>query len=94
MVRSFQLGLNLGSSVALLVGVFLVYNTVAIGVVQRRREIGVLRALGATRRRIRALFALEAMVLGALGSLLGIPLGTLLAKGTVSAVSDSRAPLA
>lgn len=89
MVRSFQLGLNLGSSVALLVGVFLVYNTVAIGVVQRRREIGVLRALGATRRRIRALFALEAMVLGAIGSLIGIPLGTLLAKGTVSAVSDS-----
>ncbi|MBL8956480.1 MAG: FtsX-like permease family protein [Myxococcaceae bacterium] len=89
MVRSFQLGLNLGSSVALLVGVFLVYNTVAIGVVQRRREIGVLRALGATKRRIRALFALEAVVLGALGSLLGIPLGTLLAKGTVSAVSDS-----
>ncbi|MBK7858244.1 MAG: FtsX-like permease family protein [Archangiaceae bacterium] len=89
MVRSFQLGLNLGSSVALLVGVFLVYNTVAIGVVQRRREIGVLRALGATRRRIRALFALEAMVLGALGSLLGIPLGTLLAKVTISAVSDS-----
>ncbi len=89
MVRSFQLGLNLGSSVALLVGIFLVYNTVAIGVVQRRREIGVLRALGATRRRIRALFALEAIVLGALGSLLGIPLGTLLAKGTVSAVSDS-----
>ncbi len=46
MVRSFQLGLNLGSAVALLVGVFLVYNTVSIGVVQRRREIGTLRALG------------------------------------------------
>jgi putative ABC transport system permease protein len=89
MVRSFQLGLNLGSSVALLVGVFLVYNTVAIGVVQRRREIGVLRALGATRRRIRALFALEATVLGAIGSLLGLPLGTLLAKAAISLVSES-----
>ncbi len=89
MVRSFQLGLNLGSSVALLVGVFLVYNTVAIGVVQRRREIGTLRALGATRRRIRTLFALEAVVLGFLGSLLGIPFGSIIARGAIGAVTQS-----
>ena len=89
MVRSFQLGLNLGSGVALLVGVFLVYNTVSISVVQRRREIGTLRALGATRRRIRALFAFEAGVFGLFGSLLGLPLGLLVAKLAMSSVSDS-----
>jgi putative ABC transport system permease protein len=89
MVRSFQMGLNLGSGVALLVGVFLVYNTVSIGVVQRRREIGMLRALGATRRRLRALFALEALVLGALGTVVGLPLGALIARGAIRGVSQT-----
>lgn len=89
MVRSFQLGLNLGSGVALLVGVFLVYNTVSISVVQRRREIGTLRALGATRRRIRALFAIEAGVFGLVGSLIGLPLGVLVGKAAIGTVSNS-----
>lgn len=89
MMLSFQLGLNLGSLVALLVGVFLVYNTVSISVVQRRREIGTLRALGATRRRIRGLFALEATVLGTMGSVLGLPLGLLVAKAAMGGVSSS-----
>ena len=89
MIRSFQLGLNLGSGVALLVGIFLVYNTVAIGVVQRRREIGTLRALGATRFRIRALFTLEAGVLGLFGTIVGIPLGTLVARLAISWVAGT-----
>ncbi len=89
MIRSFQLGLNLGSGVALLVGVFLVYNTVAIGVVQRRREIGTLRALGSTKRRIRALFTLEAAVLGLFGTIVGIPLGTIVARIAISWVSGT-----
>ena len=89
MVRSFQLGLNLGSGVALLVGVFLVYNTISISVVQRRREIGTLRALGATRRRIRVLFALEAGVFGLFGSLVGLPLGVLVGKAAIGTVANS-----
>jgi putative ABC transport system permease protein len=87
MVRSFQMGLNLGSGVALLVGVFLVYNTVAIGVVQRRREIGALRALGATRLRIRALLTAEAVVLGAVGTAVGLPLGLFIARAAIHEVS-------
>ncbi len=89
MVRSFQMGLNLGSGVALLVGVFLVYNTVSIGVLQRRREIGTLRALGSTKRRIRALFTLEALVIGVLGTVLGYPIGVGLARAAVERVSSS-----
>ncbi len=89
MVRSFQLGLNLGSVVALLVGVFLVYNTVSISVVQRRREIGTLRALGATRLRIRVMFALEAAVFGTVGSLLGLPLGLAMGRAAIGGVSES-----
>jgi putative ABC transport system permease protein len=89
MVRSFQLGLNLGSAVALLVGVFLVYNTVSIGVVQRRREIGTLRALGASRWRILGLFMTEAGVLGTLGSVLGLPFGLLIGRAAIAQVSES-----
>lgn len=87
MVRSFQMGLNLGSGVALLVGVFLVYNTVAIGVVQRRREIGTLRALGTTRLRIRGLFTLEALVIGGLGTALGLLFGGAIARVAIEGLS-------
>ncbi len=93
MVRSFQMGLNLGSGVALLVGVFLVYNTLSISVVQRRREIGTLRALGASRLRIRALFTLEAVVLGGAGTALGLPLGVLVGRAAIGAVSESVSSL-
>ena len=93
MVRSFQMGLNLGSGVALLVGVFLVYNTLAISVVQRRREIGVLRALGTSRRSIRALFTLEALVLGGVGTALGLPLGVLMSRVAIEWVSRTISSL-
>ncbi len=93
MVLSFRMGLNLGSAVALLVGVFLVYNTVAIGVVQRRREIGTLRALGASRVRLRTMFTLEALLMGALGTALGIPLGIAVARGAIGTVSDTISSL-
>jgi putative ABC transport system permease protein len=93
MVRSFQMGLNLGSGVALLVGVFLVYNTIAISVVQRRREIGTLRALGATRLCIRALFTLEALVLGGVGTVVGLPLGVLVGRGAIGWVSGAISSL-
>ncbi|HEY8209201.1 MAG TPA: FtsX-like permease family protein [Myxococcaceae bacterium] len=87
MVLSFQMGLNLGSGVALMVGVFLVYNTVAIGVVQRRREIGIVRALGATAVQIRVLFTLEAVVMGALGTSIGVPFAIALSRSAIGLVS-------
>ncbi|MBX5481625.1 MAG: ABC transporter permease [Myxococcaceae bacterium] len=93
MVRSFQLGLNIGSGVALLVGAFLVYNTVAIGVLQRRREIGTLRAIGSTRTRLRALFTLEALVFGVFGTLLGLPVGVVVARVAVHEVAGAVSSL-
>ena len=92
-VASFQMGLNLASAVALMVGVFLVYNTVSIGVIQRRREIGSLRALGATRGRVRWMFALEAVVMGTVGSALGLPLGVVIARAAIRFVSDTVASI-
>jgi putative ABC transport system permease protein len=84
MLRSFQIGLYMGSSVSLLVGLFLVFNTMSFAVTQRRREIGTLRALGVPRVSIAALFAIEAAVYGTLGSVLGIFVGKLLARVTVA----------
>ena len=52
MVRAFQLNLTMLSWVGLLVGMFLIYNTMAFAVAQRRREIGIYRALGMTERRV------------------------------------------
>jgi len=87
MLRSFQLNLAALSYVALLVGMYLIYNTVAISVVARRPEIGTLRALGARRREIFATFLAEGAAFGVLGSLLGLGLGALLARLAVGAVS-------
>jgi len=69
---AFRQGLLLSGLSALLVSAFLVYNAVAIAVVQRRKELGVLRALGVRRRDIRRLFALEGALLGAVGGVLGV----------------------
>ena len=77
------------SQVALLVGLFLIYNTVATSVIARREEIGVLRALGTSRGTILALFLGEAATLAAIGCALGVPLGWLLAWGAVGLTSST-----
>ncbi len=87
MLRSFQLNLAALSYVALLVGAFLIYNTVAISVVQRRPEIGTLRAMGASRGDIFRTFVGEGALFGVLGSLLGLVLGAFLATLSIGAVS-------
>ncbi len=66
---------SLNGVAALVVGVFLVYNVLSVTVAERRHEIGILLAVGATRWQVRALFAGEAALLGLTGSLLAIPLG-------------------
>jgi putative ABC transport system permease protein len=98
MVWAFQLNLSVMSWVGLLVGMFLIYNTIAFAVAQRRREIGIYRALGMTERRVAALFLVEAGLLGLLGGLLGGLGGVWLAGILVSLVSrtvtDLYAPVA
>lgn len=73
-------GLELSGVVALLVGVFIIYNAVGIAVTQRRRETGVLRALGVLQRDVVLHFCLEATLL----AILGIGLGLAFAKQLVA----------
>lgn len=87
MLQSFQLNLSALSAIALVVGMYLIFNTVAIGVVQRRAEIGIVRALGAPRRAVFVVFLIEGALLGLSGSLLGLVAGAALARFSVSAVT-------
>ena len=75
MLAAFHFNLSALSWIALVVGLFLVYNTVAVSVISRRAEIGVLRAVGATRRLVLGLFLGEAAVLAVLAAALGAPRG-------------------
>ena len=80
MLGGFELNLTAMSLVSLLVGMFLIYNTVSASVVRRRSEIGILRSLGTTRNEVRALFLAEAFVLGLIGVIVGSIGGLLLAR--------------
>ncbi len=89
LVKSFQSLLSFFSTLALLVGLFLVTNSVSISVAERKREIGTLRALGSTRAGILALFLSEATAMGILGSFLGVWMGRGLSSILIGMVSKS-----
>src|SRR5262249_13285944 len=71
---------------ALFIGMFIIYNSFAIAVTQRRSEIGILRALGATRRQIRWLFLGESAATGVIGSLVGLVFGVAIARGIAASI--------
>jgi putative ABC transport system permease protein len=75
MLRAFRVNLFALAGVALLVGMFLVYNTVLISILRRRKDVGVLKTLGTSATQIFGAFILEGLVFGAIGSFVGIALG-------------------
>ena len=87
MLSAFRWNLRVLSYVALVVGAFLIYNTISVSVVRRRPEIGIVRALGATRGAILLAFLGEAACFGVAGSLLALPLGRALASVAVRLLS-------
>lgn len=86
--KLFSVAASMNSLFALLIGLFIIYNTFAIAVTQRRSEIGILRSLGASRGQIRGLFLLESAMMGLIGSLIGIFFGLLMAKGMSGYISS------
>jgi putative ABC transport system permease protein len=87
MIRAFDLNLTALSLLALVFGMFLIYNTMTFSVVQRRPLLGTLRSLGVTRREILAGIVVEAAVLGVVGTALGLLLGIVLGRGMVDLIT-------
>ena len=93
MIAAFELNLQAMSLLALVVGLFLIYNTVNFSVLQRRGSIGIMRSLGTTRGQIFRFILLEAFILGLLGTALGMALGIIFGRGTVALVSQTISDL-
>ncbi|HEY5701518.1 MAG TPA: FtsX-like permease family protein, partial [Gammaproteobacteria bacterium] len=89
MTRAFELNLFMLGLLALVVGMFLIFNAMTFSVLQRRELFGRLRVIGATRRDIFSLVMVEALALGAAGGLLGTAMGVLLAQELVHLMSQT-----
>ena len=93
MTAAFEINLQALSLLALVVGLFLIYNTVTFSVVQRRHIIGILRSLGTTQAQIFALILGEAFTLGLIGTALGVGLGLIFGRGAVALVAQTISDL-
>ena len=80
--------LSMGGTVALFVALFVVYNTMSMSLAERRREVSLVMALGATRRDVFSAFLAEALVLGSVASAAGIAGGAWLARALVQRAAD------
>jgi putative ABC transport system permease protein len=89
MTAAFQVNLTALSLLALLVGIFLIYNAMTFSVVQRRPLFGTLRSIGYTREQVFGMVLGEAALIGALGAGLGLGLGILLGQGAVQMVTQT-----
>ncbi|MEM9209801.1 MAG: FtsX-like permease family protein, partial [Pseudomonadota bacterium] len=89
LTAAFMTNLTAMSLLAMLVGVFLIYNSVGFAVVQRRGLIGVFRALGVTREQTFKLIMAEGAVLGVMGATLGVAAGIWLGEKLLVLVSQS-----
>ncbi len=89
MVAAFYFNLTALSAIAMVVGMFLIYNTTAMSVMARREEIGMLQAVGSGRRAVLTLFLGEALLLSIVGTGLGLLLGRWFATWTVVATAKT-----
>ncbi len=89
LTRSFHLNLTALSLLTLIVGVFLIYNTMTFSVVQRYSILGRLRALGMLRKELFILLLGEAFLVGSIGTFLGLGMGIFLAQGLVQLITQT-----
>jgi putative ABC transport system permease protein len=85
--------LSFFAGIALFVGGFLILNAFNMTVLQRMREIGTLRTLGASRRLVTRTILLEAALIGSVGSVLGLGLGIGLAEGLIALMRGMGMPV-
>ncbi|MCS6805119.1 MAG: FtsX-like permease family protein [Blastocatellia bacterium] len=89
MTRAFRFNLTAMSLLALIVGMFLIYNTMTFSVVQRRALIGILRAIGVTRAQVFKLILSESLLIAGIGTIAGILFGIVLARGLIGLVTQT-----
>jgi len=89
MTAAFRVNLTALSLLALVVGIFLIYNTMTFSVIQRRAMFGTLRSLGYTREQVFGMVLGEAALVGTLGAGIGLGLGVLLGQGAVQMVTQT-----
>jgi putative ABC transport system permease protein len=89
LTAAFELNLTALSLLAVVVGMFLIYNTMMFSVVQRRTALGTLRALGVSDFQVISLILFEALLIGTIGSGLGLLIGSFLGRGAVQLVSQT-----
>lgn len=87
LISRLRNSLDFARFMIIFVGMYIIYNAVNISVVRRRREIGILRALGATKGGIVGLFLTETLVVGVVGSALGVGFGILQAQASIGSIS-------
>jgi putative ABC transport system permease protein len=93
MIRAYQLNLSVLSFASLFVGMFLVYSLVALNAASRRRELAVMRSLGASPRLLFRVFLAEGALFGVAGWLIAIPLSTLMVRYLLHTVSQTISTL-
>ena len=88
MLSGYQIGLNFMAGIALFIGAFLIYNAFSMTVIERTRELGLMRCVGMTQRQVTVLVLLEGLVVGSLGALAGAGTGILLSIGLTSLMAE------
>jgi putative ABC transport system permease protein len=86
-LQAAQIAFTAFAALALFMGAFIIFNTFRTVVAERRRDIGMLRAIGASRRTIIGTFLMEGLLQGVAGTVVGLFLGYLLAAASVAAIS-------
>jgi putative ABC transport system permease protein len=84
--KALKFGLQAFAMLALFVGGFVIYNTFSVIVAQRQRELAVLSAIGATPKQLKRSLRFEGLVIGLLGSVLGVIVGAVLTFALVTAL--------
>jgi len=93
MTAAFELNLQALSLLALVVGIFLIYNTVSFSVVQRRALLSIMRSVGATKAQIFGIVLGEALLLGFVGTIFGLGLGIIFGRAAVGLVAQTISDL-